>query len=201
MPQHRPPKKNAVSSPTEGKEAGKSSGSPSRVRACLFRARLNKEEYTPVYNHTQRSRNEHQKPQRDTRSRRTTKKDGDNQRQALTGRKERRRGEGRRVARRPMFRAEQLTDRDRQRRRGAPAPCPDHPADGSRTGPKQPKTENFTKSGRKSRRNALELAKTETFVYILGQYVKESTPAAGVFPAKSGGNGRSRHPLTTTGTT
>ena len=117
MPQHRPPKKNAVSSPTEGKEAGKSSGSPSRVRARLFRARLNKEEYTPVYNHIQRSRNEHQKPQRDTRSRRTTEKDGDHQREALTGRKEQRRGEGGRVARRPMFRAEQLTDGDRQRRR------------------------------------------------------------------------------------
>ena len=44
--------------------------------------------------------------------------------------KEQRRGEGRRVAPRPMFRAEQLTDGDRQRRRGAPAPCPDHPAGG-----------------------------------------------------------------------
>lgn len=117
MPRHRPPEKNAASSPAEGKEAGKSSGSPSRVRARLFRARLNKEEYTPVYNHTQRSRNEHQKPQRDTRSRRTTEKDGDHQREALTGRKEQRRGEGRRVARRPMFRAEQRTDGDRQRRR------------------------------------------------------------------------------------
>ena len=131
MPRHRPPKKNAVSSPTEGKEAGKSSGSPSRVRARLFRARLNKEEYAPVYNHIQRSRNEHKKPQRDTQSRRTTEKDGDHQREALTGRKEQRRGEGRRVARRPMFRAEQRTDGDRQRRRGAPAPCPDHPAGGS----------------------------------------------------------------------
>ena len=131
MPRHRPPKKNAASSPAEGKEAGKSSGSPSRVRARLFRARLNKEEYTPVYNHTQRSRNEHQKPQRDTRSRRTPEQNGDHQREALTGRKEQRRGEGRRVARRPMFRAEQLTDGDRQRRRGAPAPCPDHPAGGS----------------------------------------------------------------------
>nr|DAE39042.1 MAG TPA: hypothetical protein [Caudoviricetes sp.] len=40
MPRHRPPKKNAVSSPTEVKETGKSSGSPSRVRARLFRARL-----------------------------------------------------------------------------------------------------------------------------------------------------------------
>lgn len=201
MPRHRPPKKNAVSSPTEGKEAGKSSGSPSRVRARLFRARLNKEEYTPVYNHTQRSRNEHQKPQRDTRSRRTPEKDGDHQPETMTERKEHRRGEGRRVARRPMFRAEQLTDGDRQRRRGAPAPCPDHPADGSRTGPKQPKTENFTKSGRKSGGNERELAKIGTFLYILGQYGKESTPAAGVFPAKSGGNGRHRHPLTTTGTT
>ena len=131
MPRHRPPKKNAVSSPTEGKEAGKSSESPSRVRARLFRARLNKEEYTPVYNHIQRSRNEHQKPQRDTQSRRTPEQNGDHQREALTGRKEHRRGEGRRVARRPMFRAEQLTDGDRQRRRGAPAPCPDHPAGGS----------------------------------------------------------------------
>lgn len=131
MPRHRPPKKNAVSSPTEGKEAGKSSGSPSRVRARLFRARLNKEEYTPVYNHIQRSRNEHQKPQRDTQSRRTPEQNGDHQREALTGRKEHRRGEGRRIARRPMFRAEQLTDGDRQRRRGAPAPCPDHPAGGS----------------------------------------------------------------------
>lgn len=117
MPRHRPTKKNATSSPTEGKEAGKSSGSPSRVRARLFRARLNKEEYTPVYNHTQRSRNEHQKPQRDTRSRRTPEKNGDHQREALTRRKEQRRGEGRRVARRPMFRAEQRTDGDRQRRR------------------------------------------------------------------------------------
>ena len=117
MTRHRPPKKNAVSSHTEGKEAGKSSGSPSRVRARLFRARLNKEEYTPVYNHTQRSRNEHQKPQRDTRSRRTPEQNGDHQREALTGRKEQRRGEGRRVARRPMFRAEQRTDGDRQRRR------------------------------------------------------------------------------------
>lgn len=117
MPRHRPPEKNAVSSPAEGKETGKSSGSPSRVRARLFRARLNKEEYTPVYNHTQQGRNEHQKPQRDTQSRRTPEQDGDHQREALTGRKEQRRGEGRRVARRSMFRAEQLTDGDRQRRR------------------------------------------------------------------------------------
>lgn len=117
MPRHRPPKKNAVSSPAEGKETGKSSGSPSRVRARLFRARLNKEEYTPVYNHTQQGRNEHQKPQRDTRSRRTPEQNGDHQPETMTERKERRRGEGRRVARRPMFRAEQRTDGDRQRRR------------------------------------------------------------------------------------
>ena len=117
MPRHRHPEKNAANSPTEGKEAVKSSGSPSRVRARLFRARLNKEEYTPVYNHTQRSRNEHQRPQRETRSRRTTEKDGDHQREALTGRKERRRGEGGRVARRPMFRTERRADGDRQRRR------------------------------------------------------------------------------------
>ena len=116
MLRHRPPKKHAASSPTEGNEAGKTAASP-HARARLFRARLNKEEYTPVYNHTQRSRNEHQKPQRDTRSRRTPEQNGDHQREAPTGRKERRRGEGRRVARRPMFRAEQRTDGDRKRRR------------------------------------------------------------------------------------
>lgn len=117
MPRHRPPEKNAVSSPTEGKETEKSSGSPSRVRARLFRARLNKKEYTPVYNHPQQSRNEHQRPQQDSRSRRTPERDRDRQQETLTGRKERRRGEGRRVARRPMFQAEQLTDGDQQRRR------------------------------------------------------------------------------------
>lgn len=201
MPRHRPPEKNAASSPAEGKEAGKSSGSPSRVRARLFRARLNKEEYTPVYNHTQRSRNEHQKPQRDTRSRRTTEKDGDHQREALTGRKERRRGEGRRVARRPMFRAEQLTDGDRQRRRGPrlhaltirqTAAGPDQNSQRRRISPNP---------GAKVGEMNENLQKNVTFLYILGQYGKESTPAAGVFPAKSGGNGRHRHPLTTTGTT
>ena len=90
---------------------------PLRVRARLFRARLNKKEYTPVYNHTQQDRNERQRPQQDSQRRRTTEKDGDHQREALTKRKERRRGEGRRGARRPMFRAEQLTGGDRQRRR------------------------------------------------------------------------------------
>jgi len=65
----------------------------------------------------------------------------------------------------------------------------------------RPKPAEIVKSEAESGRNALELAKTETFVYILEQYGKESPPAAGVFPAKSGGNGRHRHPLTTTGTT
>nr|DAJ84558.1 MAG TPA: hypothetical protein [Caudoviricetes sp.] len=78
---------------------------------------MNKKECTPVYNHTQQDRNERQSPQQDAQSRRTTEKDGDHQRGALTERKERRRGEGRRVARRPMFRAERRTDNDRQRRR------------------------------------------------------------------------------------
>jgi hypothetical protein len=66
---------------------------------------------------------------------------------------------------------------------------------------KQPKPAEIVKSEAESGRNERELAKIATFLYILGQYVKECTPAAGVFPAKSGGNGRHRHPLDTTGTT
>lgn len=61
----------------------------------------------------------------------------------------------------------------------------------------RPKPAEIVKSEAESGRNALELAKTETFVYILVQYGKESTPAAGAFPAKSGGNDRHRHPLDT----
>lgn len=110
MPRHRPPKEKRRQQPHRGQRSGKDRRQPLRMRARLFRARLNKEEYTPVYNHTQRSRNEHQKPQRDTRSRRTPEQNGNHQRETLTGRKEQRRGEGRRVAPRPMFRAEQLTD-------------------------------------------------------------------------------------------
>ena len=48
---------------------------------------------------------------------RTPKQNGDHQPETMTERKEQRRGEGRRVARRPMFRAKQRTDGDRQRRR------------------------------------------------------------------------------------
>jgi hypothetical protein len=66
---------------------------------------------------------------------------------------------------------------------------------------KKSKPAEIVKTERENGRNDGELAKIGTFLYILGQYGKESTPAAGVFPAKSGGNGRHRHPLTTTGTT
>ena len=48
---------------------------------------------------------------------RTPEQNGDHQPETMTEKKEQRRGEGRRVARRPMFRAEQRTDGDRQRRR------------------------------------------------------------------------------------
>lgn len=41
---------------------------------------------------------------------RTPEQNGDHQPETMTERKEQRRGEGRRVAPRPMFRAEQLTD-------------------------------------------------------------------------------------------
>lgn len=48
---------------------------------------------------------------------RTPEQNGDHQPETMTERKEQRRGEGRRVARRPMFRAERRADGDRQRRR------------------------------------------------------------------------------------
>lgn len=61
--------------------------------------------------------------------------------------------------------------------------------------PKTAKTKNFTKSGGKSFANDRKLAKIATFLYILGQYGKESPPAAGTFLAKSGVNDRHRHHL------
>nr|DAH41098.1 MAG TPA: hypothetical protein [Caudoviricetes sp.] len=91
-----------------------------------------------------------------------------------------------------MFRAEQRADGDRQRRR---APWLHAVTIRQAAGPhrKRPKPAEIVKSEHESGRNERELAKIGTFLYILGQYGKECHPAAGLFPAKSGGNDGQRH--------
>lgn len=123
---------------------------------------------------------------------RTPEQNGDHQREALTGRKERRRGEGRRVARRPMFRAEQRTDGDRQRRRVPRLHAVTIQQTAAGAGRGQPKPAEIVKSEAESGRNERELAKIVTFVYILGQYGKESPRRRAYFlqnPAEMDGTG------------
>ena len=119
------PKKNAVSSPAEGKETGKSSGRPSRVRARLFRARLKTIQYSNLYNRPQQGRRGHQRHQRNSRRGSTEEQTPDHQPETLTIKKEHWRGEGRGVARRPMFRADRLTAGDHRRRQADQLHAPD----------------------------------------------------------------------------
>lgn len=115
IPRHQPPKKNAASSPTAGKEEGKSSGSPSRVRARLFRARLNTIEKTTTNNNPQQHPTGQHEEKNSRAERPPPAGSPAHHQRAETREKEQRRGEGRGVARRPMFQAERLTAGDHQR--------------------------------------------------------------------------------------
>lgn len=99
-----------------------------------------------------------------------------------------------------MFRAEQLTDGDRQRRR-APRPhavtIRQAAAATDQGGGECRILANYPAASGKMQDDLQKMG----VVFVLYLIIRTERPAAGVFLAKSGGNGRHRHPLAAIGTT
>lgn len=82
-----------------------------------------------------------------------------------------------------MFRAEQRTDGDRQRRR-SPAPCRDHPADGSRRGPRTAKTGGNRQTRGRKRTKCKRTCKNRNICLHIRTICKGKHPGGGRIPCK-----------------
>ena len=150
MPRHRPPREKRRQQPRRGQRSGKEQRQPlTRARALIPGAVENSIKQYHIQPPPAEQKRAPKTPaghpkQENTRAERRPPAGG-------TDRKKRAAARGGRESRPAAYVPGRTADRRRPAAAaGALAPCPDHPADGSRTGPKQPKTENFTKSGRKS---------------------------------------------------
>lgn len=82
-----------------------------------------------------------------------------------------------------MFRAEQRTDGDRQRRR-SPAPCRDHPADSSRRRPRTAKTGGNRQIRDRKRAKCIKTCKNYNIPLHIRTICKGKHPGGGLFSCK-----------------